>query len=142
MEVVLSHAGSQGQTTLNSRKREPSMMGYCSEFPQQCQKVMEDYRWPGWSWGPSPVSGVLEEQGSLELGRKTETGDLGPGLQTFALCSLCMLTLQMPSRGSVTTEASELENETIARVRDTVTLGTLHIVWSLLRKRKKSVHKR
>ena len=64
------------------------MMGYCLEFPQQCQKVMEDHCWPGWSWGWSPISGVLEEQGSRELGRKTETGDLGLGLQAFTLCFL------------------------------------------------------
>lgn len=108
---------SQRQTALNSRKREPSNDGVLLRVSTT---VPEGHRRPPLArveLGIEPHQWCAGGAGELELGRETETGDLGPGLRTFSLCSLCMLTLQMPSRGSVTTEASELETATIAGAR-------------------------
>lgn len=105
---------SQRQTALNSQKREPNNDGVLLRVSTTVPEGHGRLPLARVELGTEPRQWCAGGAGELELGRKTETGDLGPGFWTFALCSLCMLTLQMPSRGSVTTEASELEIATIA----------------------------
>lgn len=78
---------SQGQTALNSQKREPGnngvLLSVSTTVPEghgrpllaRVELGMEPHQW---------CAGGAGEPGA----GKTETGDLGLGLQTFTLCSL------------------------------------------------------